>query len=127
MHPVQLRPMVPCQRRLTSACLQIIRSILTENQLETIRRYANQRGFDIVEVFEDSGRSGLKVDGREGLQRLMREVQAAAAKFPGILVYDVIVGGDFKTLMKVPTMSISAPEPAFEFTIAESSSIMTAV
>ena len=46
----------------------------TENQLETIRRYAGQRGFDIAEVFEDSGRSGLRVDGREGLQRLMREV-----------------------------------------------------
>jgi DNA invertase Pin-like site-specific DNA recombinase len=53
----------------------------TENQLETIRRYAEQRGFDIAEIFEDSGRSGLKVDGREGLQRLMREVQAGEPSF----------------------------------------------
>jgi len=68
----------------------------TENQLETIRRYADQRGFDIVEVFEDAGRSGLKIDGREGLQRLMREVQAAAAKFSAILVYDVSRWGRFQ-------------------------------
>jgi DNA invertase Pin-like site-specific DNA recombinase len=68
----------------------------TENQLDTIRRYAEQRGFNIVEVFEDSGRSGLKVDGREGLQRLMREVQTAAAKFSAILVYDVSRWGRFQ-------------------------------
>jgi len=68
----------------------------TENQLETIRRYAEQRGFDIAEIFEDSGRSGLKVDGREGLQRLMREVQAGGAKFSAILVYDVSRWGRFQ-------------------------------
>jgi len=68
----------------------------TENQLETIRRYAEQRGFDIAEIFEDSGRSGLKVDGREGLQRLMREVQAGEAKFSAILVYDVSRWGRFQ-------------------------------
>jgi DNA invertase Pin-like site-specific DNA recombinase len=68
----------------------------TENQLETIRRYAEQRSFNIVEVFEDSGRSGLKVDGREGLQRLMREVQTAVAKFSAILVYDVSRWGRFQ-------------------------------
>jgi DNA invertase Pin-like site-specific DNA recombinase len=68
----------------------------TENQLETIRRYAEQRSFEIVKVFEDSGRSGLRIDGRNGLQHLMRDVQSGAADFRAILVYDVSRWGRFQ-------------------------------
>ncbi|WP_283830510.1 recombinase family protein [Bradyrhizobium japonicum] len=68
----------------------------TENQLATIRRYAEQRGFEIAEVFEDAGRSGLKVDGRDGLQNLMRSVQSGSAEFSAILVYDVSRWGRFQ-------------------------------
>lgn len=68
----------------------------TENQLDTIRRYAEQRGYTIVRVFEDSGRSGLRMDGRDGLQSLMREVQSGAATFQAILVYDVSRWGRFQ-------------------------------
>ena len=68
----------------------------TENQLETIRRYAEQRGYTIVRTFEDSGRSGLRMDGREGLQSLMREVQSGTADFRAILVYDVSRWGRFQ-------------------------------
>ena len=68
----------------------------TENQLETIRRYAEQRGFEIVHVYEDSGRSGLRMDGREGLQSLMRDVQSKQATFEAILVYDVSRWGRFQ-------------------------------
>jgi len=68
----------------------------TENQLHTIRRYAEQRGFTIVRVFEDSGRSGLRMDGRDGLQSLMLEVQSGAAGFQAILVYDVSRWGRFQ-------------------------------
>jgi DNA invertase Pin-like site-specific DNA recombinase len=68
----------------------------TENQLETIRRYAEQRSFEIVKIFEDSGRSGLRIDGRNGLQHLMRDVQSGAADFRAILVYDVSRWGRFQ-------------------------------
>ena len=68
----------------------------TENQLDTIRRYAEQRGFEIMRVFEDSGRSGLKIDGRDGLQALMHEVQSGTAAFQAILVYDVSRWGRFQ-------------------------------
>ncbi|UGY27736.1 recombinase family protein [Bradyrhizobium septentrionale] len=68
----------------------------TENQLTTIERYAEQRGLLITEIFEDSGRSGLRVDDREGLQRLMREVQTGQAAFSAILVYDVSRWGRFQ-------------------------------
>jgi DNA invertase Pin-like site-specific DNA recombinase len=68
----------------------------TENQLDAIRRYAEQRGFEIMRVFEDSGRSGLKIDGRDGLQALMHDVQSGTAPFQAILVYDVSRWGRFQ-------------------------------
>jgi DNA invertase Pin-like site-specific DNA recombinase len=68
----------------------------TENQLHTIRRYAEQRGFTIVRVFEDSGRSGLTIQDRDGLQSLMLEVQSGTANFQAILVYDVSRWGRFQ-------------------------------
>ena len=68
----------------------------TENQLDTIRRYAEQRGYTIVRIFEDSGRSGLRMDGREGLKSLMQEVQSGTAGFQAILVYDVSRWGRFQ-------------------------------
>lgn len=68
----------------------------TENQLDTIRRYAENRGFRIVRVYEDSGRSGLTVDGRIGLQHLMRDVQSPSPEFEAILVYDVSRWGRFQ-------------------------------
>jgi DNA invertase Pin-like site-specific DNA recombinase len=68
----------------------------TENQLDTIRSYAERRGFEIIRIYEDSGRSGLKVDGRDGLQRLMRDVQLQAPDFEAILVYDVSRWGRFQ-------------------------------
>lgn len=61
----------------------------TENQLDVIRNYATARGLSIQHIFEDSGRSGLLMDGRKALQALMAEVQSGQANFRAILVYDV--------------------------------------
>ena len=68
----------------------------TENQLDVIRRYADARGLTISRVFEDSGRSGLRLDGREALQNLMAEVTTGLADFKAILVYDVSRWGRFQ-------------------------------
>lgn len=68
----------------------------TENQLDAIRRYASARGLEILRVFEDSGRSGLRLDGREALQRLMAEVHSGSADFSAILVYDVSRWGRYQ-------------------------------
>jgi len=68
----------------------------TENQLETIRRYAAQRDYTIVRTFEDSGRSGLTISNRDGLQSLMQEVESGTANFQAILVYDVSRWGRFQ-------------------------------
>ncbi len=68
----------------------------TENQLDVIRSYATARGLTILRIFEDSGRSGLSLDGREALQSLMAEVQSGNADFKAILVYDVSRWGRFQ-------------------------------
>jgi DNA invertase Pin-like site-specific DNA recombinase len=68
----------------------------TENQLDKIKRYADQRGFAIVRVFEDAGRCGLTLNDRDGLQDLMRVVQSGAADFEAILVYEVSRWGRFQ-------------------------------
>ena len=56
----------------------------TENQLDVIRKYASDRGLEILRVFEDSGRSGLRLDGREALQSLMAEVESGKADFKAV-------------------------------------------
>ncbi|MBB4207791.1 DNA invertase Pin-like site-specific DNA recombinase [Rhodobaca bogoriensis DSM 18756] len=47
-------------------------------------------------MFEDSGRSGLRLDGREAMQNLMAEVQSGQANFKAILVYDFSRRGRFQ-------------------------------
>ena len=51
----------------------------TENQSDSIRRYAEQRGITIVRTYADHGKSGLRVDGRDALKQLIDDVQAGAA------------------------------------------------
>jgi len=68
----------------------------TENQSAKIREYAAKRGFEIVRTYTDAGKSGLNIDGRASLQRLIADVQSAAADFQYILVYDVSRWGRFQ-------------------------------
>ena len=68
----------------------------TRNQLDVINNYAEGRGLKILRVFEDSGRSGLRLDGRKALQNLMAEVKSGQADFKAILVYDVSRWGRFQ-------------------------------
>lgn len=68
----------------------------TENQAEAIRRYAAARGFNIVRTYADEGKSGLRIDGRDALKRLIDDVTSARANFEAILVYDVSRWGRFQ-------------------------------
>lgn len=68
----------------------------TENQGDKIREYATKRGIDIVTTYADEGKSGLRIDGRHALQRLIRDVETGQADFTIILVYDVSRWGRFQ-------------------------------
>lgn len=98
----------------------------TENQLDVIRSYAAARGLHILRVFEDSGRSGLRLDGREALQNLMAEVQSCRGDFKAILVYDVSRWGVFRMPTRVPITNMSVRAPGSASIIVPSNSRTTA-
>ena len=68
----------------------------TQNQGDKIREYAARRGIEIVTTYADEGKSGLRIDGRQALQRLIQDVQSGQASFQIILVYDVSRWGRFQ-------------------------------
>src|SRR5712671_5152738 len=68
----------------------------TENQAEAIQQYAARRGLVIVRTYADEGKSGLRLDGRDALKRLIADVQNGCADFSTILVYDVSRWGRFQ-------------------------------
>ena len=67
----------------------------TENQSRIIHEYAARRGMTIVKTYRDAGKSGLRLDGRDGLKQLIHDVESGKADFQAILVYDVSRWGRF--------------------------------
>ncbi|MEH0166734.1 recombinase family protein [Roseateles microcysteis] len=68
----------------------------TENQSDKIREYASRRGIQIIRTYADAGKSGLRIDGRQALQQLIKDVESGQADFSIILVYDVSRWGRFQ-------------------------------
>jgi DNA invertase Pin-like site-specific DNA recombinase len=68
----------------------------TENQSRIIHEYAARRGMTIVKTYSDAGKSGLRLDGRDGLKQLIHDVESGKADFKAILVYDVSRWGRFQ-------------------------------
>ena len=68
----------------------------TENQADRIRDYAQHHNIEIVRTYADEGKSGLNIDGREGLQKLIADVRSRNTDFELILVYDVSRWGRFQ-------------------------------
>ena len=68
----------------------------TDNQTDAIRRYAEQRGYEIVKTYADEGKSGLNLEGRPALQRLLADVEGGNPGFSALLVYDVSRLGRFQ-------------------------------
>ncbi|MGC8625498.1 MAG: recombinase family protein [Phycisphaerae bacterium] len=68
----------------------------TENQGDMIRDYATKRGFEIVRTYADDGKSGLRIEGRDSLKRLINDVEQGGVDFQAILVYDVSRWGRFQ-------------------------------
>lgn len=68
----------------------------TENQGEVIARYAEARGLEIVRTYADEGKSGLNLEGRASLQKLISDVTGGTADFEVVLVYDISRWGRFQ-------------------------------
>lgn len=67
----------------------------TENQAGAISEYAGRHGMRIVRTYADSGKSGLNLKGRSGLQALLHDVKQPSPEFSAVLVYDVSRWGRF--------------------------------
>ncbi|WP_073196946.1 recombinase family protein [Roseovarius marisflavi] len=68
----------------------------TDNQSDAIARYAKQRGIKIVHTYSDEGKSGLRIQGRDGLKQLIDDIQSGRADFEVVLVYDISRWGRFQ-------------------------------
>jgi len=67
-----------------------------ENQSDTIQEYATRHRLEIVRTYADKGKSGLRIDGRQALKQLIKDVKAGTTDFQTILVYDVSRWGRFQ-------------------------------
>lgn len=47
----------------------------TENQADVLQQYAAQRGIEIIRTYADEGKSGLRLDARDALKRLIEDVE----------------------------------------------------
>jgi DNA invertase Pin-like site-specific DNA recombinase len=70
----------------------------TDNQKDALRLYAEASDYEIVATYEDPGRSGLNIEGRPALQKLLRDVESGRAGFDVIIVYDVSRWGRFQNI-----------------------------
>lgn len=70
----------------------------TQHQIAALRVYAAEKHYAIARIYEDDGRSGLTLEGRLGLMRLLLDVQEGTADFTIILVYDVSRWGRFQDI-----------------------------
>jgi len=68
----------------------------TENQVDAISRFAEARNMLTVRTYSDEARSGLNIEGRNGLRDLIRDVETGRADYTEVLVYDVSRWGRFQ-------------------------------
>jgi DNA invertase Pin-like site-specific DNA recombinase len=68
----------------------------TSNQMDTIREYAARRNMEIVQIYSDEGKSGLNIQGRVSLAKMIADVQERKADYKCILVYDISRWGRFQ-------------------------------
>ncbi|MPW08636.1 recombinase family protein [Paraburkholderia sp. CNPSo 3155] len=68
----------------------------TENQKRVIAEFALAQGLTVVATYEDAGKSGVSLKGRQALAQLLQDVQSPNCAFSVVLVYDVSRWGRFQ-------------------------------
>lgn len=69
-----------------------------QHQIDRLNTYAEEHRIEIVVMYADAGKSGLRINGRDGLQGLLSDVQSGSADFDTVLVYDVSRWGRFQDI-----------------------------
>ena len=99
----------------------------TENQRDIIRQYAQRRGMVVTRSYEDAGKSGLRIEGRNALKQLIKDVENRQVDFTVILVYDVSRWGRFQDADESVYYDTSAGGRTSKSIIVRNPSKMTAV
>ena len=68
----------------------------TENQMAVIKRYAAEHDMEIVAIFSDEAKSGLRLENRPGMRQMLDDAQREDSGFDVILVYDISRWGRFQ-------------------------------
>ena len=85
-----------------------------ENQEAVIRRYAAEHGMEIVDTYSDEARSGLRLENRPGMQRMLADAQRPESGFEAILVYDVSRWGRFQNTDQSAAIEFACQEAKVE-------------
>ena len=86
-------------RRRAVAYLRVsteLQQYSTENQIAAIEQYAADHDMEIVAVYSDEARSGLRYENRPGMQQMLADAQREDSGFDTILVYDISRWGRFQ-------------------------------
>ncbi len=86
-------------RRRAVAYLRVsteLQQYSTENQIAAIEQYAAEHGMEIVAIYSDEARSGLRYENRPGMQQMLADAQRNDSGFDTILVYDISRWGRFQ-------------------------------
>ncbi len=75
---------------------------LASNQMDVIREYARRHGMQIVKKYSDEGKSGVNIQARKSLARMIREVQDGQINFSAVLLRDVSRWGRFQDADESP-------------------------
>ena len=78
------------------ACRQSIRNILRKTSRTRLSLMPKNAAWRSSEPIPDAGKSGLNIRGRNGLTRLIDDVEAGDPGFEVILVYDISRWGRFQ-------------------------------
>jgi DNA invertase Pin-like site-specific DNA recombinase len=92
--PIEVASCIPAAQYVRMSTEDQLYSI--DNQKAGIRDYAGQHGFNIVQTYEDAGKSGLLLNHREGLRSLLQDVLNGDVAYKAILVYDISRWGRFQ-------------------------------
>ena len=68
----------------------------TANQIAVIERYAAERDLEIVATYSDEAKSGLRLENRPGMRKMLEDAKRQDSGFDTILVYDVTRWGRFQ-------------------------------
>ncbi|MNR97662.1 hypothetical protein D3C72_288480 [compost metagenome] len=94
MKPIFPKPLVPAAQYLRMSTDHQRYSL--ENQGVTVAAYAAAHGYEIVASYEDAGKSGLTVKGRQGLKRLLSDILTGSPAYKTVLIRDVSRFGRFQ-------------------------------